>query len=92
LILVENDLYVLFGTNARIYCANVYKINLKTLQSTKLFDSISLNESVQNFTQLSELNAKYPNDFLGGRYRQEVIFFKNKFYTFGGGKKLNKLD
>jgi len=39
-----------------------------------------------NFTMISELNARYPNQFLDGRYRQEVVFYKNKFYTFGGGK------
>ncbi len=91
LILVDNDLYILFGTNARIYCSNVYKINLKTLESTKLFDSVALSDSVMNFTMISELNARYPNQFLDGRYRQEVVFYKNKFYTFGGGKE-NKIN
>ena len=50
-----------------------------------MFDSISLKESVTNFMMMNELNAKYPNNFLEGRYRQEVVYYKNKFYTFGGG-------
>ena len=78
-------MYILFGTDARQYCSNVYRISLKTLESYKLFDSIELKESVSNFSMQRELELKYPNEFLEGRYRQEVIFCKNKFYTFGGG-------
>ena len=37
------------------------------------------------FSLQNELSVKYPNEFLDGRYRQEVIFYKNKFYAFGGG-------
>lgn len=83
--MVDNYLYILFGTNSHQYCTNVYKINLKSLESSKLFDSIELRDNVSNFTQLNELNQKYPNNFLDGRYRQEVIYYKNKLYAFGGG-------
>ncbi|CAF0839649.1 unnamed protein product [Brachionus calyciflorus] len=78
-------LYILFGTNAVQYCSNVYRVNIKTLESEKLFDSIELVEN-SNFRELENLNDIYPNDFLYGRYRQEVIHFENKLYTFGGGK------
>ena len=78
-------MYLLFGTNARVYCSNVYKICLKTLVCTKMFDSVQLRESATNFSMQHDLNAKYPNNFLSGRYRQEVVYYQNKFYTFGGG-------
>ncbi len=57
-----------------------------------MFDSVALGDSVMNFTMISELNARYPNQFLDGRYRQEVVFYKNKFYTFGGGKEKNQFN
>lgn len=83
--MVDNFLYCLFGTNSHIYCSNVYRINIKTLEVKTLFDSISLLENA-NFIELNQLEQTYPNDFLRGSYRQEVVHYKNKLYTFGGGK------
>jgi hypothetical protein len=77
-------LYILFGTTSRTYVCNIYKINLKTLESEKLFDSLELTRT-ESFRELETLNRDYPNDFLKGLYRQEVIHYKNKFYVFGGG-------
>lgn len=85
LLMVGDYLYILFGTNAVHYCSNVYRVNIKTLESVKLFDSIDLIEN-SSFSQLNKLNQLYPNGFLYGRYRQEVIHYDNKMYTFGGGK------
>lgn len=83
--MVDNFMYILFGTDSHQYCTNVYRINLKTLESSTLFDSLKLIDNASNFTQLNELNERYPNNFLDGRYRQEVIHYKNKLYAFGGG-------
>lgn len=78
-------MYCLFGTNAREYCSNVYRIDMRTLEIVTLFDSISLIENA-NFIEMEQLNAAYPNDFLFGRYRQEVVHYDNKLFAFGGGK------
>jgi hypothetical protein len=86
MVLIENDLYILFGTNSRIYCSNVYKINMKTLECKKLFDSVELINKSMNYTDTLALNNEYPNDFLIGRYRQEVLHHDGKIYAFGGGK------
>ena len=83
--LVKNELYVLFGTNAREYISNVYRINLNKLESVKLFDSTELLENA-NMTQLEMLKNEYPDDFLYGRDRQECVYYDNKIYAFGGGK------
>ena len=83
--MVDNFLYLLFGTNASIYCSNVYKINIHTLESFKLFDSVEIREKA-GYIELMHLQAEYPDDFLMGRYRQEVAFYNSKIYVFGGGK------
>jgi hypothetical protein len=87
MVLIENDLYILFGTNSQIYCSNVYKINMKTFECKKLFDSIELINKTTNFSSIVALNNEYPNEFLSGRYRQEVVHYKGKIYAFGGGIK-----
>lgn len=78
-------MYSLFGTNAREYCSNVYRIDLRTLECRTLFDSISLLENA-NFIEMTQLAEAYPNEFLFGRYRQEVVHYDRKLYAFGGGK------
>ena len=75
----------MFGTNAREYVSNVYRINIKTLESKKLFDSLELLDNA-NFTMRQELDLMYRDDFLNGRYRQEVVHYDNKIFVFGGGK------
>ena len=85
IVLIDDFLYILFGTNSREYCSNVYRVNIKTLESKKLFDSVELLENA-NFTRQLELDELYPDEFLSGRYRQEVVHYENKLYTFGGGK------
>ncbi len=82
--MIDNDLYILFGTTSRTYVCNIYKINLKTLKSEKLFDSVQMTEN-ESYYGLMALNEEYPNEFLKGLYRQEVVHYKNKFYVFGGG-------
>ena len=83
--IVDDFLYCLFGTNARVYCSNVYRIDLRTLETATLFDSISLVENA-NFIEMEQLSAAYPNEFLFGRYRQEVVHHDHKLYALGGGK------
>ena len=39
-----------------------------------------------NIFELNQLEEAYPNEFLHGRYRQEVVHYNKKLYTFGGGK------
>lgn len=85
IVIVDDFLYCLFGTNARVYCSNVYRIDLRTLETTTLFDSISLVENA-NFIEMEQLSAAYPNEFLFGRYRQEVVHHDHKLYALGGGK------
>jgi hypothetical protein len=61
---------------------------LKTLESKKLFDSLELNDKAESsFLMRRQLELAYPNDFLEGRYRQEVVHYKNKAFAFGGGKR-----
>lgn len=35
---------------------------------------------------MEQLAEAYPNEFLFGRYRQEVVHHDRKLYAFGGGK------
>ena len=58
---------------------------MRTLELTTLFDSISLVEN-STFFEMEQLAEQYPNDFLFGRYRQEVTHYDGKLYAFGGGK------
>lgn len=58
---------------------------MRTLETKTLFDSIALIENA-NFVEMELLSAEYPNEFLFGRYRQEVIHYNHKLYAFGGGK------
>ena len=58
---------------------------MKTLITEKLLDSVELISQNDSFFALQALNEQYPNDFLKGLYRQEVIHYNNKFYVFGGG-------
>jgi hypothetical protein len=67
LVLNNEYLYVLFGTTGHAYHSNVYKINLKTLESVKLFDSDELKQT-ESFIQQQELEVQYPNNFLNGRH------------------------
>ena len=83
---MSDYLYVLFGTDAREYCSNVYRISLKTLESNKLFDSLEIIDRA-TFIEMERLDQEYPNDFLDGRYRQEVVHYENKLYALGGGKR-----
>jgi hypothetical protein len=62
----------MFGTSSREYCSNVYKINIATLESEKLFDSLQILE--ENYFNEDGLNDQYPNQFLHGRY---LIYIEN---------------
>ncbi len=84
LVMVDNYIYILFGTNARVYTSNVYRINIQTLYSECLFNSVDMIENISYLTLL-ELNRQYPEDFLQGRYRQDVVVFNKKIIVFGGG-------
>jgi hypothetical protein len=76
----------MFGTNARNYFCNVYRINIRTLVSKKLFDSIELTANANFTAARTQLDEVYPDEFLLGRYRQETVVYNNKIYVFGGGK------
>ncbi|CAF1560247.1 unnamed protein product [Adineta ricciae] len=69
MILNEDHLYILCGTNSWIYNSDVYDIdlpNLKCQQIGSTFDEI-----------------EDPSET--GRYRQEAYLHQNKIYLFGGG-------
>ena len=85
MLLVDNYIYIIFGTNARIYTSSVYRINIETLKSECLFDSIQMIENASHIKRI-QLDNEYPDDFLAGRYRQEVVMYNKKVYVFGGGK------
>lgn len=85
MVLVDGYLYILFGTNSRIYTSNVYRVNIETLHCECLFNSGNLLEKASYFRQV-QLSDEYPEDFLLGRYRQEVVIHDRKIYVFGGGK------
>ena len=74
----------MFGTNSNDYFSNVYKVDAKTLESKCLLDSARLNETT-NIREREILNTTYPNAFLAGRYRQEIILYNDKIFVFGGG-------
>lgn len=80
----NNFLYILFGTNSHDYFSNVYRVDVKTLESKCLLDSVRLNET-SNIREREHLNSAYPNGFLTGRYRQEIVLYSDKIYVFGGG-------
>lgn len=82
--LVDDYLYIMFGTNGAQYNCNVYRVNLKSFESERLFDSLRLIEDAR-FYQTALAAEQYPDDFLLGRYRQEVVFYAGKIYAFGGG-------
>ena len=75
----------MFGTNSRIYTSNVYRINIETLFTECLFDSSKLLENA-SFRMQEELSIQYPDDFLMGRYRQDIILHERNIFVFGGGK------
>ena len=88
LIIKDGYLYILFGTSSSVFCCNVYKINLSTLESVKLFDSTQLLYEA-NFIELQNLELEYPNDFLSGRYLKNVnivtgLDFKHKISPVSG--------
>lgn len=85
LLMVDKYLYLLCGTDSRRYSTNVYKIDMKTLESVKLFDSVQIIDKA-TYIEYSHLQVEYPDDFLLGRYRQEIAFYGSKIYTLGGGK------
>ena len=85
LVVVDNYIYILFGTNSRVYTSNVYKINIETLHCECLFNSVDMIENVPSYHTLIELNRQYPEEFLQGRYRQDVVVFNKKIIVFGGG-------
>ncbi|CAF4475798.1 unnamed protein product [Rotaria socialis] len=68
--LVHNDhLYILCGTNRWSYNTNVYDIHLPTLTCTQIGHT---------FDEIDEFNEN-------GRYRQEVYLYDQKIFVFGGG-------
>lgn len=69
MILNNEHLYILCGTNGSIYNSDVYDIHLPTLTCTQI-----------GFT-FDEVEETFAN----GRYRQEVYLHDNKIYVFGGG-------
>jgi hypothetical protein len=83
--MIGNYLYYMCGTDSQMYCTNVYRIDITTLESRQLFDSIEL---IQNSSYIETLNLQqqYPDDFLAGRYRQEAVVYNEKIYILGGGK------
>ena len=70
LILKNNHLYILFGTTSSDFYSNVYRVNLITLESVKLFDT----EQLKNTADQLNLENEYPNRFLDGRCIKLVCF------------------
>ncbi|CAF2578675.1 unnamed protein product [Rotaria sp. Silwood2] len=68
--IVKNDhLYILCGTNRWNYNTNVYDVHLPTLVCTQIGYTF---DEIEDFTE-------------NGRYRQEVYLYDNKIFLFGGG-------
>lgn len=55
----------MFGTTSFEYCSNVYRIDLRTFESVKLFDSMAL--LPQFFRDPESIERQYPNEFIFGR-------------------------
>ncbi len=55
---------------------------MKTLECKSLFDSLKIIDRL-SYTEYMSLQNEYPDDFLAGRYRQEVILYESKIYVFG---------
>lgn len=69
MIMKNEHLYILCGTNSMRYHTDVYDIHLPTLTCTQIGHT---------FDELEDF-------FEGGRYRQEVYLHDDKIYVFGGG-------
>ncbi|CAF4719053.1 unnamed protein product [Rotaria sp. Silwood1] len=69
MIIKNNHLYILCGTNRWSYNTNVYDIYLPTLECTQIG---------YTFDEIEEFNEN-------GRYRQEIYLYDNKIFLFGGG-------
>ncbi|CAF0771219.1 unnamed protein product [Didymodactylos carnosus] len=68
--LIKNEyLYILCGTNSLRYNSDVYQIHLPTMQSIKIGHT---------FDEIEE-------PFEAGRYRQEAVLHNDKIFVFGGG-------
>ncbi|CAF0761007.1 unnamed protein product [Didymodactylos carnosus] len=68
--LIKNEyLYILCGTNSVRYNTDVYEIHLPTMKSKKIGTT---------FDEIED-----PVD--AGRYRQEAVLYENKILLFGGG-------
>ena len=91
LVVVDNYIYILFGNNGLTventveYTSNVYRINIETLHCECVFNSADMIKNVSSHHELIELNRQYPEEFLQGRYRQDVVVFNKKIIVFGGG-------
>lgn len=59
----------MFGTTAHEYCSNVYRVDLRTFESVKLFDSNDL--LPQLFRDPEKFDREYPNEFLFGRLNKK---------------------
>ena len=67
-------------------------INIETLHCECLFNSVDMIENVPSYHTLIELNRQYPEEFLQGRYRQDVVVFNKKIIVFGGGSFISLKD
>ncbi|CAF0993449.1 unnamed protein product [Rotaria sordida] len=68
--IVKNDhLYILCGTNRWSYNSNVYDIHLPTLVCKQIG---------YTFDEIEDFNEN-------GRYRQEIYLYDNRIFLFGGG-------
>ena len=74
IVLDKNNLYLLFGTDGHKYFSDVFRVDLRNLNSVCLFQSRD-----------HLLSKKFPENFLNGRFRQGVVFYDDKLYVFGGG-------
>lgn len=67
---LNGKLYIMFGTDGFSFHSHVYEIELKS-NTCKL-----VNQTLQE---------KDITDSGNGRYRQEIVVWRNKIYVFGGG-------
>ena len=90
MILDEDHLYILCGTNSWVYNTDVYDVHLPTLTSTKIGDTFDEIEDPSETGRSATEKRDMKNPFVHHRpslfrYRQEAFLNNRKIFVFGGG-------
>ena len=86
MIIDNNHLYLLCGTNRWSYNTDVYDIHLPTLRSTHIGNTFDETEGfAEGGRQVLDEEETVLLTLCTCRYRQEAYLFDNQIFLFGGG-------